>query len=237
MSTNSNPTPPELNARHFEILKNAPIPPDWIGHGPRIFARQIGALEEVVRRMPERPFDRATLADFVAAAANHDAETKFVAVMSWGKMRRNNARKALAVKRRWIGLIDGLAETHLTRANAYARFIQTRALPDTHLAGLGVAYFTKLLFFLRPVRDAYIMDKWTGKSINLLFLGENTVKFDNDVVSNRNTERNYQQFCERIEFLAKKLAVKPEEAERRIFSNGGRNAGQWRAHVRRQVQQ
>ncbi len=179
--------------------------------------------------MPERPFTRPALIGFVAAT--QDTEARFVAVMSWGKMRHDHARRAWNVKERWIPLVRAISEPHLTRAQAYALFRNART--SRNLSGLGVAYFTKLLFFLRPVSDAYIMDQWTGKSINLLFLGDSTVKLTaTGLVSDHNTEGDYDRFCARIEFLAKMLGVTPAEAEERIFSNGGRHIGQWRAHVK-----
>ncbi len=223
---------PELDAGHFQILKDAPAPSDFKGHNPRDFAQKIGAPVEIVGRMPELRFTRPTLVDFVAAERN--AEAQFLAVMSWGKMRHDQGRRAWKVKERWTPLIREIAGSGLSRVQAYALFRQARANRDTRLNGLGVAYFTKLLFFLRPVADAYIMDQWTGKSINLLFHGGDTVRFNAaGVVSDQNTERDYDRFCERVEFLAKRLGVEPAEAEKRIFSNGGRQVGHWRAYVKR----
>jgi hypothetical protein len=229
MNERSKRTSPELNPVNFNLFKNAPAPIPFVGHRPGNFARRIGASEEIIGRMPEIPFTRPALVDFVKA--NRDPEMRFVAVMSWGRMRHDHARKTLAVKERWIELIRALAKPQLTRAQAYALFRRARANPNTHLDGLGPAYFTKLLFFLRPVQDAYIMDQWTGKSVNLLFSDGATVRLNVGGVTDQNTETDYDQFCKGIEFVAEKLEVEPAQAEERLFSNGGRNVGRWRAHV------
>jgi hypothetical protein len=231
MNNDFNSVPPELDAGHFQVLKEAPAPNDFRGHKPRNFARQIGAPEDIIGQLPEEPFTRPTLVAFVAA--ERDVETQFVAVMSWGKMRHDSGRRAWQVKERWAPLIREIEGPGLSRSDAYALFKLARANRNTRLNGLGVAYFTKLLFFLRPVANAYIMDQWTGKSINLLFRGAKTVRFSAAAVSDQNTEADYDCFCERIEFVAKQLGVEPAEAEKRIFSNGGRQLGHWRAYVKR----
>ena len=42
---------------------------------------------------------------------------------------------------------------------------QTAANP---ISGLGISFYTKLLYFFRPTPDAYILDQWTAKSARLL---------------------------------------------------------------------
>ena len=39
----------------------------------------------------------------------------------------------------------------------------------TRIRGLGISFFSKLLFFFRPDPDAFILDQWTAKSMDLLF--------------------------------------------------------------------
>jgi hypothetical protein len=233
---------PEINARRFEVLKSANCTAQWRGYGPKDYALAIEASGQVVKRMPERAFNRDTLRSFVDTSG--DAESRFIAIMAWGRMRHHHTRRALAVKERWVQLIDNLVSSKVSRRCAYEMFVDRRKREnrERHLDGLGVAYFTKLLFFLRPKADAYIMDQWTGKSVNLLFAPDNIigrfVKFDNSIVSDRNTPDDYEQFCQMIEALAKKLKVKAEDAEKRIFSNGGGASkdGKWRAFVKAEYQ-
>jgi hypothetical protein len=228
---------PELNGVHFEFLKNAPAAREWLGRSMKRWACSIRASRTVIENMPAERFNRAALKTFITE--HEDVESRFVAVMGWGKMRYPHARQAINIKERWIPLIARLTDPDLSRSAAFKLFKDARERPETYLNGMGVAYFTKLLFFLRPSSDAYIMDQWTGKSVNLLFSTDrsigNVVKFDSSAVSDRNTPEDYEHFCQLIELLAEKLDVVPEDAEKRIFSNGGngQKIGKWRGYVKR----
>jgi hypothetical protein len=96
---------------------------------------------------------------------------------------------------------------------------------------MGPAYFTKLIFFLRPDLNGYIMDQWLARSINLLFPQAGPIRLSNTVVTDRNTADDYERFCSHVEHVARELGITPAEAEERMFSNGGRSKGRWRQYV------
>lgn len=99
--------------------------------------------------------------------------------------------------------------------------------------GWGPAFFTKLIFFVRPADDGYIMDQWTGKSVNLL-TGKPLVhlSYKGHVTDNTSAD-DYEEFCKVVEDLANICGSSGGEAEDRLFSHGGRKPGEWRAYVRR----
>jgi hypothetical protein len=97
---------------------------------------------------------------------------------------------------------------------------------------MGPAYFTKLIFFLDPKHDGYIMDKWTATSVNLLW-NPWLIKLSAEYyVTDRNTEIEYEKFCQVIERIATELNLSPVIVEERLFSSGGRKSHPWRRHVK-----
>jgi hypothetical protein len=148
--------------------------------------------------------------------------------MAWGGMRRDHARDAWQEREKWLPIIKALRNEKCARRDAY------RAFQKAEISGLGPAYFTKLIFFSCPHHSGYIMDQWTGKSINLLF-GDgksHPILFSGHWVSRSNSPETYEEFCVLVEHLAKKLEVGPPKAEEMIFSSGGKNPGRWRQYVK-----
>lgn len=97
------------------------------------------------------------------------------------------------------------------------------------------------------------MDQWTSVSMNLLlrYTGKPIVDLNrtvfrgkvNHYVSDRNGAPVFEIFCQGMEFLAGQQDVSeklksstPEELEMRMFSYGGRAAGDWRRYVQQAPQ-
>ena len=114
-----------------------------------------------------------------------------------------------------------------TRIKAFDAFQSERS--KGNLPGLGIGYFTKLIFFLAPNLNGYIMDQWAGKSINLL-AGKQIVSFYNSWVNDKNNAETYDIFCKNIDELAVILNCSGSEAEERIFSIG-HGKGTWRIYL------
>jgi hypothetical protein len=74
------------------------------------------------------------------------------------------------------------------------------------------------------------MDQWTAKSVNLLS-GRKMVLMASDSPANSNTGDNYDAFCEEIDSIAKLINCSGQEAEERLFSQGGRPRWAWREYV------
>jgi hypothetical protein len=161
--------------------------------------------------------------------------------MAWGWQARH-------VGTAWAGrevlgsLLNEVKAGSCARAGAYDLF-------KGRVKGLGPSYFTKLIYFFSPVEDRYIMDQWTGASVNLL-MGMSVVKMSRPEKGgasplNTNTGGNYERFCEVIDELtvvaSRQLgrAFTGEDIEQHLFSHGkkapdGRRQeeGAWRAYVR-----
>ena len=129
---------------------------------------------------------------------------------------------------KWGPVIDSLRTDCPNRREAYRLFSCLRA--ENNLPGVGPAYFTKLIFFVRPSLGGYIMDQWTARSINLLY--GNTIKLTQGQGVAENDPEIYEDFCAKIEDVGERLRRAPDEAERALFSSGGRRPGFWRSYVR-----
>lgn len=168
----------------------------------------------------------------------------FLTIMAWGaqdKMRGGPAKVKAMFEQRML-IVEKIHETKAAKSRAEAFDIWANH-PVKHL---GVAYFSKVLFFLLyPRLGVFIMDKWTSASFNLL-RGEARVTSRHlwqrryaDEARNR-----YVEFCEFVEEIAQKLSVSKGkevssmEAEAALFSVGGRGAraGAWRAYVRERIE-
>ena len=197
--------------------------PKWLG-------RNISAWSEAVTMQPDFApkldrLDRHALTD---ALKDISLEQAFIAISAWGSMRVPNGRIAWAQRANWLPAVKSLSECK-SRMDAYNEMRKLRA--KGQLPGVGPAYFTKLIFFLRPELNAYIMDQWTAKSINLL-TASTLVKLAGSWVSDKNNEHDYENFCRCVECIAEQVGLAPADCEERLFGYGSK----WREFVKSQSQ-
>lgn len=154
----------------------------------------------------------------------------YICAMAWGLQGagKSNAHVAAAWchRARIERLLTRLRAGGLSRRAAYDLFA---AHPIPYL---GPSYFTKLIYFFSP-GDAplgYIMDQWTGKSVNLI-TGNHVVRIYNDSPSSLNTGENYESFCHVVDLIARVLHSTGDETKQRLFSQGGLARGRWRTHI------
>ena len=152
-----------------------------------------------------------------------------VAILSWGGMRRDHGRRLFENKNLTLSMVGELRNGNFdNRQQAFQVFQNHRS--TNMLSGIGIGYFTKLICFLAPNLNGYIMDQWVAKSINLL-TGKHIVKLTaNNWVNDKNDSNTYEIFCQHIDNLAQILECSGFEAEKRIFSVG-RKKGQWRNYL------
>lgn len=151
-----------------------------------------------------------------------------ISIFAWGGMRGSHRDLLFARPLGpWLTVADWVRDDKLSRAEAYDLFAKLRKNGrDNPIAGMGPAYFTKLLYFLAPgvphAPKGYIMDQWLGCSVNLL-TGREVVKLDqnitwrikkgqaeravNSIVSNVNTGRDYETFCQSVEELSGRMGA------------------------------
>lgn len=160
------------------------------------------------------------------------SEEIVIAILAWGGMNRQHGESLFKFKDHWLPLIDKIRNEEITsRSDAYNSFFELKS--NGFLPGMGPAYYTKLICFINPELNAYIMDQWTSKSINLLKNG-NLVSLTLKgwgYVNVNNNSNVYESFCKEIEIIAVKINKSPIDTEELLFSYGGFKKGIWRQYV------
>lgn len=225
-----------INQTHLSVLEAAADSKEWAGSTPTEWASWVcGSDGSVfVSRLPEGRINRKLLAA-ICNDMNTPTEVAFLAIMAWGGMNRRYGRTAW--QNREQGLLEAMNDIRGKTSTAGALYSVFHSLSlNGRLPGIGPAYFTKLIFFLSPRSNAYIMDQWTAKSINLLFgsqihliVGPDRGR---DTVSKKNSSKTYEQFCANVDALALKMGCNGAEAERRIFSQARPSPDHWRHYVK-----
>ncbi len=158
-----------------------------------------------------------------------DRELSF-AILSWGGMNREHG-STLFTQTGWLDLVGDIRCGKIgSREEAYRKFYILKK--QNKLPGMGPAYYTKLVCFLNPNINGYVMDQWTAKSVNLL-CNKEIVKLTSTgfVDPLKNDEKVYRTFCEVIDQLSNDLKMKGLDVEESMFSSGGKMKGQWRQVV------
>lgn len=215
---------------HLQILIEANyLPQQEVGINAMLWWQSVCPHCREIPTVLNRRFNRDSLFE-LCKSSEVDTQTKIIAIMAWGSMRRNNARLALINNNALLAACNEIQRGNISRGEVFNRFIDLRR--TAYLKGIGIAYFTKLMYFLNASEpnNWYILDQWTAKSINLL-CGQDIVLISNNTVSNKNTVNNYNLFCDKIDELAMELNLSGGETEELIFSKGGKNRGKWREHV------
>ena len=180
----------------------------------------------------------------MVADEQQDTMALCATILAWGGMHVRHGRELFRAGSKWRKTAETVRFENLSRAEAYALFHRLRAEGD--LPGLGPAYFTKLVFFLRgsAVTDlGYIMDQWTGCSVTLLtgdphmvlmnaiYVWDGPTKLRSAFqVSDANDANRYERFCSVIDSIADVVDLHPIDAELLLMSQG-RGRGAWRRHV------
>lgn len=157
----------------------------------------------------------------------------YICVMAWGLQGAAGRRSHVAAA--WSNRVEIARRLTLLKAGGYNRQQAYELFATDPISGLGPSYFTKLIFFFRPEAEiGYIMDQWSGKSVNLI-TGRHVVRMYGDSPAASNTGENFDSYCRMIDFLANNVGNTGDELEQRLFSQNGlhrRPRGAWRDHVR-----
>ena len=190
---------------------------------------------------------------------NAKTVTVCAAILAWGGMRYNSRDDLIKGDNYdWLGVCENIRNGTLSRRDAFDALQELRKAGK--LKGLGVAFFTKLIYFLQ-LGDAakkpggYIMDQWASESVNLL-TGEDVVRLDTSwtlkwtrrggetpqevtsaVVSDLNDGGNYEDFCLAMDKIAIEAAADPahpiprEQLDRAVMGADVAIEGSWRSHL------
>lgn len=196
-----------------------------------ILANHGNIENNTVNGAPNEILNRNSLLEFIT---NNDNQTIacVISILAWGGMHRRHGLLLLNQREHWLPLCNEIRQGNHTRTAAYDGFMQLRNAGQ--LPGMRAAYFTKLIYFLHPHHDGYIMDQWTASSINML-CDEAFIDLDQGhYVTDNNTPVIYEMYCNTIEKLSDLLGIPPNIVEERLFSSGiqgGNLRHAWRQYV------
>lgn len=220
------------NTNHLEFFLSIEENTKWIG-GANSYDWSKYVLKsnksKLLNTNLDHKFYRDELLSYCSNKENSDLDC-LLAILSWGGMHREHGRKLFENSTTVLDITNKLRNncfSNRKEAYAYIRNQRSKKL----LPGLGIGYYTKLICFLAPNLNGYIMDQWLAKSINLI-TGSNKIKMNSKSwVTDVNDEATYDSFCQEIEKIAILLGVSGFKAEEKLFSIGGKTKGQWREYL------
>lgn len=162
-----------------------------------------------------------------------DVLIAYAAVMAWGGrgVDSRNYRLSLSKASR-AALIPILKQLRASKASRQEDFDAMKQAAQ-NITGLGISFYTKLLFFLRKEADAYILDQFTAKSATLLFDPCQVVLTPSGYPDPDTAPAAYAWFCAAAEALGSSRMPPPiwtgEVTEQAMFDVRG---GAWRKYLR-----
>lgn len=242
---------------HFQIFIQTPFrrQPPFNNVSPYHWAKYV--IGEERESLSITPVDRLQVRQL--CKASNDVLDGYLTAMAWGAQGSGpsgttNAKLAWSQHKRIEDNLKQIRDKSLSRMEAFKLFDKKNPIK-----GLGASYFTKLLYFFSATGegqspDRYIMDKWTGMSINLL-TGDHVVRMARSKssktgvisysLSTKNNAENYEAFCVQVDALACQLNQLKlghdhtgEDIEQMLFSLGAMSSATgrtqrepWRAYV------
>ena len=217
-----------MNQKHLKkLIEIGNQEQGYVGINSKSWADYVFGNANKIDPFLNKKFDRYELFNYCKNAGNINA---VIAILSWGGMKRNHGKLFFDQYETVEECINNLRLNKVkTRKAAFCMFQNWRK--ENPKLGMGIGYYTKLICFLAPQLNGYIMDQWASKSINLLFDNE-IVNLQNGIwVDDSNNEEVFELYCQKIDELAVVLGCTGFEAEKRIFSLGY-GKGLWRNYLK-----
>lgn len=221
-----------------QFWKCFPDPPaqSAVGDSPQEYLAKLNELCSLSFAWPQNhPTGRLTRPQLRALCRDDEVDVliAYAAVMAWGGrgVDSRNYRLSLSETSRSaiITVLNKLRHSNSNRQNDFDVMQQAAR----SIKGLGISFYTKLLFFFREKADAYILDQFTAKSAKVLFSPCEIVLTTSGYPHPDNTPTAYEWFCNAIETLGSSrrptLSWTGEEVEQAMFDVRG---GRWRNHLR-----
>lgn len=177
--------------------------------------------------LPSEPLSRQTLREYCAREELCDVQ-RVMAVTAWGVAREPNRIRIGKALEPIATLLAQVRNSGAPRSTAFDRFDQAL------IAGLGPAFFTKLIHFCIPPFNGYILDQFTAKSFDILTDQQKSLCWTSGFVPRGRGGQRYEIFCQAIEELADYRGLSPEQIELDMYA--GRDHP-WRLFVKNRWQE
>ena len=227
-------TQPDLN----QFWASFPAPPvqGAIGDSPQEYLAKLNRLAGLKFVWPNgHPAGQLTRLQLreLCRDPKVDVLIAYAAVMAWGGrgVDSRNYRLSLSEPSR-SALTSILRQLRASKANRQEDFAAMQKASQ-NITGLGISFYTKLLFFFRKKADAYILDQFTAKSAKLLLEPCQVVLTTSGYPHPDNIPAAYVWFCAAAEALGSSRTPPPtwtgEQVEQAMFDIRG---GKWRKYIR-----
>jgi len=229
-----------MNKEHINIFRNCfPTPPEQltIGDNPQDYLARLNELCNLNLEWPSNhplgKLDRIQL-----RALCHDLHVHvlivYAAVMAWGGRGLMSRNYRLSLQHESLNTLVSTLSTLRNGNNSRKEAFQIIKLAAEEIKGLGISFYTKLLFFLRRDYDAYILDQFTAKSAQLLFHPPPVRLTSQYYPLPDTTPDEYEDFCCKIEELSSDIQQlnanwTSEKVEQAMFDIRG---GIWRKYLK-----
>jgi hypothetical protein len=226
--------------QHFDYFaRTYSKPPDDQGAVGHSVARYLRELERVGIEA-KWPKNHETLRDTtlsrqqVISLCEDEAVSDLVAyavVMAWGKPRFRNFQ--FSISKTSLSHLEPILRRLRGSRRSRKQDFSDMAAAAQNIKGLKISFYTKLLFFFRASRDAYILDQFTAKSASVLLLEPSVAIGAAGMPHPSTTGEDYEKFCLSIETLSSQLnglsrGWSPQLVEQAMFD---KMRGQWRRYI------
>lgn len=162
----------------------------------------------------------------------------FFYILAWGGIVNRARNPQMLVRKlmndkparqKLIRTLEQIRNGNLSNGEAFDLFQSLRK--ENVLTGVGVSYFTKVLYFLRPGKHSFILDQFTAKAMNYLHSKDPNsypqIPMDGDMPANNLQGTDYEAYIKGVEQVAKDVQksignISPEEAEFLVFGAHGK---------------
>ena len=170
-----------------------------------------------------KPLDRVQVRA-ICGNPNIDVLCAYAVAMAWGGQRRNHFRSSLGSPHLRC-LLDDLRTSKRSRADDFDRC----KAAAVNIKGLGISFYTKLLYFFRPTPDACILDQWIVKSLAVILKHSPITRTSWGGPDPKTYGHQYEAASQAIEQIGQHLGGwSGEEAESALFDTP---RGRWRLYV------
>ena len=228
-----------MSKKHNKKFRGCfPTPPAQpaVGDSPQVYLKKLNTLCRPALAWPKaHPKGQLTRTQLrkLCRDTKVDVLIAYAAVMAWGGRGVNspNYRLSLSGPSR-TALIAILKQLRISPQTRQADFDAMQRAAE-NIKGLGISFYTKLLFFFRKKDDSYILDQFTAKSAKLLFDPCQIVLNSSGYPAPDNTPASYEWFCASAEAMGRGRTPPPtwtgEQVEQAMFDVRG---GVWRKYLR-----
>lgn len=221
-----------MNAKHVEkFIDLSQSSNSWYGCDVQKWYETVTGKK--LLHLPKATLDMSELKKMCRRRSGKSNFECLVSVMAWSNQRASNAEQLFnnSQSMNYVEKIIGDIRKGMSPLYAYETF--HRARRKNKIAGLGISFYTRLIFFCDPNNKGYVLDQWTSKTVNLL-VGYKMIRIaQNGFVTDANKSVDYNNFCLALDELARLVDWPPQKFELSLFASGGTCPWAWRQYVKK----